>query len=151
MFAISRDFIIVYIITAVAMAILDTVIQIYLGVDLGNVTGLLPGMIGALAAGHRHGVRTAINPTSGFRWKAAFWMTVTSFALGLAMLGVFVILLPEGEISEVLDAFAGISAAWLFAIIAVVLVVQLLTARIFFGLGLKQAMKASDTDVVNRF
>lgn len=151
MLRICRDFTLVYILAVVLLLGLSYGLALAFQIDLGSGTNVVPAMVGAMAAGQQYGKRTGSSPTSGYSWQAAFWMLTISVALGVAMFGVFALILGAEFTSLMLENLSVLPTLWIVAIIAIVLVVYLLVPRFFFAWGARKAAAASQKDLVERF
>ena len=144
---ICLNYFITLVLTTFALIVVSGLLAAYTGFDTGSGTSFIPVMVGALVAGQRHAAHTKAMPESGFSWQASMWMTVITALVGAVVLALMLLVLGTSLAADLQSVSLGIFAA----VVVVVLLIQFLAIRFFFGMGAKQTIKALDRQTRETF
>ncbi|MFK7945067.1 MAG: ABZJ_00895 family protein [Paracoccaceae bacterium] len=137
---ICLNFAVTLVLATIAIIIISILLEIYAGMNTGAGVSFVPAMVAALVAGQLYASRTKTMPTSKFSWRAALWMSFTALAIGIVMFGLFLII---GS-ARIIGLLQGLDMTVILIALGVVMAIQFLSIRFFFGMGASQATRAQD-------
>ena len=119
---------------SVALPIFLLVLHQLTGIDLrSSFSSVFPMMVAAAMSGIRYGRETGRRPSNSEAWSISIRLTGLGFALSVALI---LLLLPT-----VGGALPPLSPAYLAVIVAFMIGIYLVLARVFFALGAKNQVE----------
>ncbi len=127
----------IYLGLSIGLPILIHLIRTYAGIDLssGGVS-LIPVMLTTLNEGARFVRAAERRPTNREAWKMAGMFSLFGVMLSMLLAAVVLVVAPE-----MLGDLSNMSFALIAAMVALMAVVYVLVARLFFSLGARSEMR----------